>query len=130
MIFIVCTVIQIVKNFYHGYNKKVIEEYNKEVLGLLKKASKYFKIPLDRFMPKDKKGNKRPLGIFELEKQKYNENSYLEFITQGAKKYAYVENIKNEDVKKDYNVIKKDKDYSQVLKITVSRCTKNTEQNV
>ena len=120
MIIIVATVIQTVKNYFHGYNKKVIEEYNKDVIDRLKKASKFLEIPIDRFMPKDKKGNKRPLGIFELEKQKYNDNSYIEFITQGAKKYAYIERIKNEKVKKDYNVISKDKEYSNVLKITVS----------
>ena len=28
------------------------------------------------------------LGLFELEKEDYQKNSYLEFITQGAKKYA------------------------------------------
>ena len=36
-------------------------------------------------MPKDKKGIMHPLGVFE------NDNNYDEFITQGAKKYAYVD---------------------------------------
>lgn len=103
-----------------GYNKEVLENYNKEVIEKLKKASKHLNIPLKRFMPKDKKGNERPLGIFELEKEKYNVNSYDFYITQGAKKYAYIENIKNEDIKKDYNVIEKGKEFSKVLKITVS----------
>ena len=107
-----------------GYNIKIIEEYNKEVIKKLEKASKYFNIPLDRFMPKDRKGNKRPLGVFDFEKEKYNLHSYREFITQGAKKYAYVEKIKNEDIKKDSNIIKKGKEFSEVLKITVSRSSK------
>ena len=52
----------------------------------LKKASEYLEIPLEKFMPKDKKGLKRPLGIFELEKEEYNNYSYDEFITQRCKK--------------------------------------------
>jgi hypothetical protein len=42
-------------------------------------------------MPQDKKGNKRPLGIFE------NDSEYTKFITQGAKKYAYID-------KEDYKI--------------------------
>jgi hypothetical protein len=103
-----------------GYNKQVIDDYNKSVIKRLESSSKRLHIPIDRFMPKDKKGNKRPLGVFDFEKEKYNEHSYLEFITQGAKKYAYIENLKNDDIKKDYNVIEKGKDFSKVLKITVS----------
>lgn len=103
-----------------GYNKQIIEDYNKKVLEKLQKASKHFDIPLERFMPKDKKGKERPLGVFDFEKEKYNKHSYEKFITQGAKKYAYIERIKNKDVKKGSNVINKDSEYSEVLKITVS----------
>lgn len=65
-----------------GYNKQVIEDYNKSVLETLEKASKKLDIPLEKFKPKDKKGYERPLGIFELEKEKFNEFSYDSFITQ------------------------------------------------
>lgn len=71
-------------------------------------------------MPKDKKGNERPLGVFDFEKEKYNKFSYEKFITQGAKKYAYIENIANDKIKKGYNVIEKGINTSKVLKITVS----------
>ena len=66
-----------------GYNKKVIDDYNIEVYKYIAKASNDLGIPVERFIPKDIKGNNRPLGVFD------DDGHYLEFITQGAKKYAY-----------------------------------------
>lgn len=66
-----------------GYDIKVIEEYNKEVMKKLKNAAKEMNIPLEKFIPKDIKGIPHPLGVFD------NDGNYKEFITQGAKKYAY-----------------------------------------
>ena len=68
-----------------GFDKNVIEDYNKHVINLLNKASKDLEIPIDNFMPEDVKGNKRPLGVFD------HDDEYKEFITQGAKKYAYID---------------------------------------
>lgn len=72
-----------------GVSDKVIEvvdEYNKSVLKRLEGVSSELNIPLDRFMPADRKGRKHPLGVFECETDKGN---YKEFITLGAKKYCY-----------------------------------------
>lgn len=74
-----------------GYNKDAILEYNKKVLDRIKHVSKVLDIPLAKFMPKDIKGIEHPLGVFEMEytSDTNRVHTYSEFITQGAKKYAY-----------------------------------------
>lgn len=74
-----------------GFNEKIIEEYNKKVIEKIKKASNDLGININKFMPKDKNGKKRIIGIFE------NDENYSKFITQGAKKYAYID-------KKNYKI--------------------------
>ena len=54
------------------------------------------------------------LGVFDFD------GHYEEFITQGAKKYAYTKYISNDKIKKETNVIKKGKEKSLVLEITVA----------
>ena len=64
---------------------KVVEQYNKSVLERLEAVSSELNIPLDKFMPKDRKGVIHPLGVFENE----TENGLIqEFCTMGAKKYC------------------------------------------
>lgn len=72
-----------------GYDKKVFENYNKSVEEKIKRVCKARDISFERFAPKDIKGNPHLLGIFECETEKGHEFTYDEFITQGAKKYAY-----------------------------------------
>ena len=48
-------------------------------------------MPIENFMPTDIKGKQRPLGVFD------NDGEYTQFITQGAKKYAYID-------KEDYKI--------------------------
>lgn len=74
-----------------GYNKDKIMEYNESVKKKIEHVSNVLDIPFDRFAPEDKKGNTHLLGLFEYETtSKENKNhTYKEFITQGAKKYAY-----------------------------------------
>lgn len=66
-----------------GFPIEVIEDYNKEVEEKIKKASEDLGIPIEKYAPKDCKGISRMLGVFD------NDGYYKEFITQGAKKYAY-----------------------------------------
>lgn len=66
-----------------GYDINIIKCYNNIALTKLKKASEKLDIDLSAFMPVDKKGRERPLGVFD------SDGHYTEFITQGAKKYAY-----------------------------------------
>lgn len=97
-----------------GFDKKIIENYNKSVIEKLQKVSSERGIDFNRFQPKDKNGNRHMLGLFELD------DFYLEFKTLGAKKYCYTKEVKNEKIKATYNVIKKGKEKSKVLGITVS----------
>ena len=89
-----------------GYDKSIIEHYNETVKNRIKYVSGKLGISIDRFAPKDKKGKEHMLGLFELEKEDYQENSYKEFITQGAKKYAVKEEVLNKDTKEIEEKIK------------------------
>lgn len=80
---------------YKGYDKSIIENYNKTVINRINYVSKILNIDISRFAPTDKKGIPHMLGLFELEKEDYQKNSYKEFITQGAKKYAVKEETKD-----------------------------------
>jgi hypothetical protein len=71
-----------------GYDKKVIDDYNKSVIKRIENVSKKLNINLYKFAPKDIKGKSRMIGLFD------DDGHYDEFITQGAKKYAVKENDK------------------------------------
>lgn len=71
-----------------GYNKKIIEDYNKQVEKRIKNVSEKLEIDINKFKPKDSKGIEHMLGLFECETKKGRIFTYDEFITQGAKKYA------------------------------------------
>ena len=59
-----------------GFDINVINNYNEKVMKKIEIASKELDISIDKFMPKDSKGNKRPLGVFD------HDDDYKEFITQ------------------------------------------------
>ena len=65
------------------YDPEVIKTYNDFVERKIKFVSNNLGIPFKKFCPKDIKGNRHLIGVFE------NDAFYQEFITQGAKKYAY-----------------------------------------
>lgn len=66
-----------------GYDKSVFENYNKQVADRIAFVCKVLKLDSNKYAPSDIKGNKHMMGLFE------KECNYEEFITQGAKKYAY-----------------------------------------
>ena len=66
-----------------GFDYNVIENYNNFVEKKVNYVSKVLDIDINKFAPKDIKGKKHMLGLFECD------GTYQEFITQGAKKYAY-----------------------------------------
>ena len=66
---------------------KVVEDYNKSVLDRLETVSSELNIPLNKFMPEDRKGVKHPLGVFESEADR-DIGLIQEFCTIGAKKYC------------------------------------------
>lgn len=97
-----------------GFDKSVIEEYNKFVINKIKHVSKKLEIPIEKFMPEDIKGRKRVLGIFE------EDAFYKEFKTQGAKKYAFIEEIEKKDINENYKILKENENTYDVLGITVA----------
>lgn len=97
-----------------GFDKKVILNYNKNVVERIKQVCKDLNIEYEKFEPEDIEGNKHLLGVFDLD------GEYKEFITQGAKKYAYIKQVKKSKVKKGANVIKDYGASCDVLEITVS----------
>lgn len=66
-----------------GYDKNVFIDYNKSVEERINFVAKVLKLDVNKYAPSDIKGNKHMMGLFE------KECNYEEFITQGAKKYAY-----------------------------------------
>ena len=68
-----------------GYNKQSILDYNKKVEEKIKIVSDELCIKFEKYMPKDIKGNSHLIGLFE------EDGNYDKFITQGAKKYAYID---------------------------------------
>lgn len=67
----------------NGYDKKVFENYNKQVEERIEFVCRVLKLDKNKYAPSDIKGNKHMMGLFE------KECNYEKFITQGAKKYAY-----------------------------------------
>lgn len=102
-----------------GYNKKVIDDYNTFVVNKLKFVSKLLDIPYEKFSPVDSKGEQHILGVFD------NDGNYDEFITQGAKKYAYTKWINKDKIKSDSNVLEIKGDKAKVLEITVAGVPKS-----
>lgn len=72
-----------------GFDENLILDYNKNVLNKIKNVAEKLELDVESFMPKDNKGIKHPLGVFE------KDAFYTEFITQGAKKYAYIDSKDN-----------------------------------
>ena len=103
----------------NGYNKDIITNYNDFVKNKIEKISKILKIEIDKFAPTDVFGNSHMLGLFDAD------GHYEEFITQGAKKYAYTKWVSKDKVKKDTNIIKEENDKCLVLEITVAGVPKS-----
>lgn len=74
-----------------GFDENVIIAYNKKVKEKIKKVCDDLDLPIRKFKPKDLKGVEHCIGLFENETKKDCKYTYDEFITQGAKKYAYVD---------------------------------------
>lgn len=66
-----------------GYDKNVFIDYNKSVEERINFVAKVLKLDVNKYAPSDIKGKPHMMGLFE------KECTYQEFITQGAKKYAY-----------------------------------------
>lgn len=67
----------------YSLHEDYFNAYNASVLQALKDAAAYHKIPLEKFIPKTKKGILKPLGFWDFD------GDYSEFKTLGAKRYMY-----------------------------------------
>lgn len=97
-----------------GFNIKVIEDYNKNVIEKIKKVSNDLKLPIEKFSPIDKDGKAHTIGLFDFD------GFYEEFKTLGAKKYAIIKWIDLKKVKKEHNVIEVKDNKAKIFEITVS----------
>lgn len=99
-----------------GFDKSVIDEYNKNVVEKIKKVCEHYELDFDKFSPVDVNGEKHTLGIFDFD------GFYEDFITQGAKKYAYIVKLPVEKAKKkeNYNILRTKNGMAWCLGITVS----------
>lgn len=68
-----------------NYDINVINNYNEEVKNKIKKVSDELEIDINKFSPVDSKKKSHLIGVFD------NDGQYDKFITQGAKKYAYID---------------------------------------
>lgn len=71
-----------------GYDKEVFIKYNKSVEEKIKFVADSLNIDVNKYQPKDVKGEKHLLGVFESESEGDRLHTYDKFVTQGAKKYA------------------------------------------
>lgn len=72
-----------------GYDKNVFDNYNKSVEDKINFVANLLKLDVSKYAPKDIHGVSHMLGVFESETTNGRVHTYDEFITQGAKKYAY-----------------------------------------
>lgn len=109
-----------------GYDENIIKDYNNFVENKIQHVAKTFNIDVEKFAPKDIKGESHMLGVFD------NDGNYDDFITQGAKKYCYTKWIKKSkiydkkgNIKKDINIQEITEDRAKVLEITVAGVPKS-----
>lgn len=70
-----------VKIINHEAHKEYFEAYNQSIIEDINAAAYYHNISVDEFMPKDKKGKARIIGLWDFE------GVYDEFKSIGAKRY-------------------------------------------
>ena len=104
----------------HGYDKKVIDDYNDFVKHKIEFVSNLLNIDINKYSPCDVHGVPHMLGLFDAD------GHYLNFRTNGAKKYAYTKIMDLEKAKKkDKNIISVFDDKATVLEITVAGVPKS-----
>lgn len=99
----------------HGYDKKVIEDYNNFVKHKIEFVSNLLDIDINKYSPCDVHGVPHMLGLFD------DDGHYKKFVTQGAKKYAFIKEMDlKKAIKKEKNIISTFDDKADVLEITVA----------
>ena len=93
-----------------------IEQYNKDIVKKLEKCLEHYGIDKNELSPKDIKGNKHTLGVWDFEEV------YKRFKTLGAKRYI----VENKDGELEITIagLPKDKGRDYLLKISDDDMTK------
>lgn len=93
-----------------------IEQYNKDIVKKLEKCLEHYGIDKNELSPKDIKGNKHTLGVWDFEEV------YKRFKTLGAKRYI----VENKDGELEITIagLPKDKGRDYLLKISDNDMTK------
>lgn len=83
-----------IKGLFTAEDIKWVEDFNDHIKAESDAAARFHGIDPDLFCPKTKKGVAKRLGIFEIDGEPLDKNRpyeiYRGFITQGAKRYAYI----------------------------------------
>lgn len=69
------------------HHLRYFDEYNRFIESKIKRVSMALGIPLERFMPKTKKGIAKMIGAWDYEGRKGSSYTYSQFKTLGAKRY-------------------------------------------
>lgn len=92
------------------------DNYNKEIMDMINRASEYHRISSDLFMPENKKGKRKIIGVWEYE------GEYELFKTLGAKRYLTFSHKKSHIELEDGSTV----DYIEpVTTLTVAGANKN-----
>ena len=83
-----------VKFLHHENHTAFFEKYNAEIQIKIQKCLEHFKLDPESARPKNKKGNAKPLGVWDYE------GTYLRFKTLGAKRYLVEYYDKDDDAVK------------------------------
>lgn len=72
-----------IKHTRYWAHADYFDTYNAQVVRDLATAAAYHKIPIEKFIPKTKKGISKPLGVWDFD------GDYSDFMSLGAKRYMY-----------------------------------------
>ena len=75
-----------IKLLHYDRHKDFFDRYNTNIAAKIDKCLRYYNLDPELARPTDPKGNKKQMGIFELE------GTYKRFKTIGAKRYMYEDN--------------------------------------
>lgn len=79
-----------------GQHEEFVKQYNREILKKLMTACRYHHIDISRIMPKNSKGEIKPLGVYDFD------GHYKKFKTLGSKRYLmlYSDDLRNPEKKR------------------------------
>lgn len=95
---------------YVGEHEEIFEKYNEEIIEKLKISMSKHNFRFEATHPTNPKGKEKQIGIYDTEEP------YYEFITLGAKRYAF-KHKRNSDIEITVSGVNKKKGASQLLSL-------------